>query len=115
METISGPNGENGHNVLDHVVPVVYSPGHGCVKQPNAGEFLFFNIGQEFSTCNLHACPEDPKCAKVKFKNRLCADGDKCGKPGDILSSCSRPSCCPPFQNVGGICENDQPLLIPFA
>ncbi|OZC07065.1 thrombospondin type 1 domain protein [Onchocerca flexuosa] len=71
--------------------------------------------GQEFSTCNLHACPEDPKCAKVKFKNRLCADGDKCGKPGDILSSCSRPSCCPPFQNVGGICENDQPLLIPFA
>ncbi|KAM3721784.1 Zinc metalloproteinase nas-36 [Dirofilaria immitis] len=56
--------------------------------------------GQEFSTCNLQACPVDPKCAKVKFKNRLCIDGHMCGKYGDILSSCNRPSCCPPFQNV---------------
>lgn len=79
----------------------VYNPGYGHAKLLNAGPFLLFNItmyiyisivfqlrkkinfsgkSQEFSTCNLQACPVDARCAKVKFKNRLCADGSTCGK-----------------------------------
>ncbi|VDM09295.1 unnamed protein product [Wuchereria bancrofti] len=69
---------------------------------------------QQFLTCNLQACPVDIRCTKVKFKNRLCADGNICGKPGELLSSCSRPSCCPPFENIDGKCQTDQPLLIPL-
>uniref|UniRef100_A0A158Q6U3 Metalloendopeptidase n=1 Tax=Elaeophora elaphi TaxID=1147741 RepID=A0A158Q6U3_9BILA len=98
--------------------------------------------GQEFSTCNLQPCPIDARCAKVKFKNRICTDGIACGKyifyrsvndnfndnnddktgiskkhqrPGDLLTSCSRPSCCPPFQNIDGKCQSDQPVLISLA
>ncbi|CAG9538218.1 unnamed protein product [Cercopithifilaria johnstoni] len=71
--------------------------------------------GQEFSTCNLQACPVDARCHQIKFKNRICADGSICTKPGDLLTSCSRPSCCPPFQNVDGKCKSDQPVLNSFT
>uniref|UniRef100_A0A1I7UZW0 Zinc metalloproteinase n=1 Tax=Caenorhabditis tropicalis TaxID=1561998 RepID=A0A1I7UZW0_9PELO len=62
---------------------------------------------QEFGTCNLKACPVDKHCAKLLSNNRLC-NGKVCTKNDISISSCDAPQCCPPFQNVDGMCQSDQ-------
>uniref|UniRef100_A0A8R1HWF6 Metalloendopeptidase n=1 Tax=Caenorhabditis japonica TaxID=281687 RepID=A0A8R1HWF6_CAEJA len=62
---------------------------------------------QEFATCNLKACPVDKHCAKLLSNNRLC-NGKVCTKNDIAISSCDAPQCCPPFQNVDGMCQSDQ-------
>ncbi|VDP23233.1 unnamed protein product [Heligmosomoides polygyrus] len=69
---------------------------------------------QEFSTCNLTACPIDKHCAKLLSTNRLC-DGRVCTKATQALSGCLEPQCCPPFINVNGTCQSDSPLLSDFV
>ncbi|KAK6731623.1 hypothetical protein RB195_007847 [Necator americanus] len=61
---------------------------------------------QEFSTCNLDACPIDKHCAKLLESDKLC-DGRTCVKPTAALSRCNEPQCCPPFINVNGKCQSD--------
>ncbi|VDN51772.1 unnamed protein product [Dracunculus medinensis] len=74
-----------------------------------------YGKGQEFSTCNLIACPVDPKCSKVKFLNRICVDSRVCTHLSDAINSCSQPSCCPPFYAVNGMCQSDEPVLSSFV
>ncbi|VDN03726.1 unnamed protein product [Thelazia callipaeda] len=71
---------------------------------------------QEFSTCNLQACSIDPKCVNDKSRKRICADGRKFYLIQFIFrlahdTACSQPICCPPFYNVNGKCQSDQPVL----
>ncbi|VDO79738.1 unnamed protein product [Haemonchus placei] len=68
---------------------------------------------QEFSTCNLKACPIDKHCAKLLANDKIC-DGRVCTKASQALSGCLEPQCCPPFINVDGTCQSDSPLLNDF-
>ncbi|WKX89427.1 hypothetical protein Q1695_008802 [Nippostrongylus brasiliensis] len=68
---------------------------------------------QEFSTCNLMACPIDKHCAKLLEENKLCT-GRGCIKASEALSRCLQPQCCPPFVNVNGTCQSDSPILNDF-
>ncbi|CAB3408716.1 unnamed protein product [Caenorhabditis bovis] len=61
---------------------------------------------QEFGSCNLEACPVDKHCAKLLSANRLC-HGKVCTKNDISISGCDAPQCCPPFINVGGMCQSD--------
>ncbi|KAJ1373335.1 Zinc metalloproteinase nas-36 [Parelaphostrongylus tenuis] len=65
---------------------------------------------QQFSTCNLMACPIDRNCAKLLSIDRLC-NGNVCTNAIEIPSGCLRPQCCPPFTNVYGTCQSDSTLL----
>ncbi|KAK0426861.1 hypothetical protein QR680_009939 [Steinernema hermaphroditum] len=69
---------------------------------------------QEFSTCNLKACPVDARCNKILFLNRLC-DSRVCTQLSDEVASCNQPTCCPPFFAVDGKCQSDQPILSRFV
>ncbi|CAJ0596182.1 unnamed protein product [Cylicocyclus nassatus] len=62
---------------------------------------------QEFSTCNLTACPIDKHCVELLAQNKLC-DGRACIKPEAALAGCREPQCCPPFINVNGTCQSDE-------
>nr|D5FM37.1 RecName: Full=Zinc metalloproteinase nas-36; AltName: Full=Nematode astacin 36; Flags: Precursor [Haemonchus contortus]ACZ64272.1 astacin metalloprotease [Haemonchus contortus] len=68
---------------------------------------------QEFSTCNLKACPIDKHCAKLLANDKIC-NGRVCTKASQALSGCLEPQCCPPFINVDGTCQSDSPLLNDF-
>uniref|UniRef100_A0A158PGB1 Zinc metalloproteinase n=1 Tax=Angiostrongylus costaricensis TaxID=334426 RepID=A0A158PGB1_ANGCS len=68
---------------------------------------------QQFSTCNLTACPIDKHCAKLLSIDRLC-HGNVCTNAVEIPSGCLRPQCCPPFTNVDGTCQSDSTLLDDF-
>ncbi|KAK6019303.1 thrombospondin type 1 domain protein, partial [Ostertagia ostertagi] len=69
---------------------------------------------QEFSTCNLMACPIDKHCAKLLTNDKIC-DGRVCTKASQALSGCLEPQCCPPFINVDGTCQSDSPLVNDFT
>uniref|UniRef100_A0A1I7YRC0 TIL domain-containing protein n=1 Tax=Steinernema glaseri TaxID=37863 RepID=A0A1I7YRC0_9BILA len=69
---------------------------------------------QEFSTCNLKACPVDARCNKILFLNRLC-DSRVCTELSDEVASCNQPTCCPPFFAVDGKCQSDEPILSRFV
>lgn len=60
--------------------PPGYVKWNNHVKHINYKNENFSGKVQEFSTCNSEACPVDPRCAKFKFQNRLCADGSTCGR-----------------------------------
>ncbi|CAI4222222.1 unnamed protein product [Auanema sp. JU1783] len=68
---------------------------------------------QEFSTCNMEACPVDKHCAKLLSTNRLC-NGVVCTKVTSALSGCNEPQCCPPFYNNKGVCMSDSPISNDF-
>ncbi|CAJ0956655.1 unnamed protein product, partial [Mesorhabditis belari] len=69
---------------------------------------------QEFSTCNLVACPVDKNCAKYLSDRNFCA-GKVCAKLGDVLARCEEPQCCPPFYPKDGLCVSDSADVPTFA
>ncbi|CAD5206776.1 unnamed protein product [Bursaphelenchus okinawaensis] len=71
---------------------------------------------QEFSTCNMQACPQDKGCDKTISISQKCDITDPvCNALSKRANDCNSNACCPPFLPVKGICQNVDTEPIQFG
>ncbi|CAD5209896.1 unnamed protein product [Bursaphelenchus xylophilus] len=71
---------------------------------------------QEFSTCNMQACPQDKGCGKTIIISTKCDITDPvCNALSRRAKDCNSKACCPPFLPEKGICQNIDKEPIQFG
>lgn len=127
-----GPTGENGQCALELAEGVESEVGSDRAGVKNASEcckiqsrkWLMFDSEEDDKSSERAIWRRVPWTSTVPSCSRTTVSAtEKCAPSGSLLpfpasptpsrndiaiSSCDAPQCCPPFQNVDGMCQSDQ-------